>query len=1354
MCLRFTNKSPARTMRCFMLATMFLVLSLAHALTPTWAAALPSTITGKADIVITNKQEAYYEGAVAQCKATVHLPDGSTQFTTGECISGEHYAVPLDGTYTYVGMLQPDGTYEIIIDSSTSPGANEGVFLPGTMWGTQKMGRIRLRYEPKVTITFAKTSASGSITSSNKEYSLVGACYDIFRSDNNKKVASITTDSNGKATLELEPNTNYYAVETKAPAGFKLDKNRIEFTTGSDASSVGMSDKAGTFVLSIKKKDSATGGNAQPGATLKGAEYYIVSNSTSGWEQTGTTDESGRLVIGSIPLGSITVTETKAPKGYKLDSTPHTFHVGADQLTPQGSFELEPVDDFTEHVIAFDIEITKAKDSGSEDSGIQQPAEGVEFQIISNTSNKTVGTIKTDKNGHATTAGKWFGEGERNEHIDGALPFDRKGYTVREVPSTTPEGFKPCPDWNITADQLVNGATLHYIVENTQLSSRIQVVKTDAENNQTVPLAGFTFQLLDSDKNPITQEVWTPNHDTRTEFTTDESGMVTFPQALKPGTYYIRETAAAAPYLLNGKDVKVAIEDTSEIEPITIVTVSDKQAMGAASIVKRCAFDNKALEGAEYDVVAQADIVSPSGAVQAAAGQTLDHVVTNEDGRAATKPLPLGQGTASFAFVETKAPAGHMLASEPIPFELTYENDHTELVRTEVEAHDAATRVHIEKTLSGTDEPLADVAFALWRKDDQISVDPRHDGSIALQSDDGLKIQVRRTVPYATVKLDALQNVSVKLERDGIEPITLTGEAQQIEPGSYRIRAEQDGASIDLGEATLEVKADRRYLVTLSSGLFGMKAHGKDDGPTEEPVTLSWNQNDRVYLASGLPSGLYEVSVDGKKVGSAQLGQGAWFGSWSGKELHAVPILLKPGKKPLNATTDTQGFAELRHLEPGVYRLKETSAPDGIVIDPTVRTFTVAADGSIEGDDLFNVPIENDYTKVEISKRDITNEHEVPGAKLSISDSHGNLIESWTSTDKPHRIDRLPAGAYTLTEEMTPHTYDKAQSVSFEVTPSGEVQTVVMYDRPLRVTGDVDKRQQIATPIAEDTEPNGDGLNRADAVNSADGSYSYTIDFRNTSSSWVDEFTVEDTLTGSEQGLAELVSLTTPVAREDYDGKLNVWYRTNADGDDNEVDGTANATLDDGHENPWLSDASNKEVLGTDGRRLDYHGWHLWAAGISTSKATALQVDDLNLENNEHVTAVRFEFGRVERGFTTRRKGWDRKDLKDPHDDISSTDADHGKDFAPAIMHMRASASYTQDTSLENSARVDMFRNGGGDDLEDHDEDYVVQRPKKVTRETLAQTNDPSQPILLAAMGLLFLGFGAMRIGSRADRQP
>ena len=148
------------------------------------------------------------------------------------------------------------------------------------------------------------------------------------------------------------------------------------------------------------------------------------------------------------------------------------------------------------------------------------------------------------------------------------------------------------------------------------------------------------------------------------------------------------------------------------------------------------------------------------------------------------------------------------------------------------------------------------------------------------------------------------------------------------------------------------------------------------------------------------------------------------------------------------------------------------------------------------------------------------------------------------STTEDHEIDALAPGKYTLTEQRTPTAYDQAESIEFEVRKTGEVQTVTMYDSPISVSGEIDKRQEIADPTAKDTDANGDGLNTAETKASDDGSYAYTIDFRSTSNTWTDEFTVEDDLTAAVDGRAQLTSITTPQALEDHDGKMNVWYKT------------------------------------------------------------------------------------------------------------------------------------------------------------------------------------------------------------------
>lgn len=89
--------------------------------------------------------------------------------------------------------------------------------------------------------------------------------------------------------------------------------------------------------------------------------------------------------------------------------------------------------------------------------------------------------------------------------------------------------------------------------------------------------------------------------------------------------------------------------------------------------------------------------------------------------------------------------------------------------------------------------------------------------------------------------------------------------------------------------------------------------------------------------------------------------------------------------------------------------------------------------------------MKDDVTKVEISKQDIAGK-EIPGAKLTIYDADGKVVESWTSTTEPHYIEMLKIGKYTLHEETAPDGYLVANDVEFEVKDTAEVQHVTMVD--------------------------------------------------------------------------------------------------------------------------------------------------------------------------------------------------------------------------------------------------------------------------------------------------------------------
>ena len=966
------------------------------------------------------------------------------------------------------GTTRPDGTYSYTNSKGVARSGRfyenaEAVASARWLYESAKSGSIKAaphrarRYHgpvsgegrhqdmlyvlPAVSVSFQKQSSQADITAGNDTYRLGGATFDIFESAGDARVGTIQMDENGRAQATLLPNTAYYLVETKAPAGYIPRSDRIAFTTQNSGEHVTVNEQPGTITLRIAKIDAATDAGAQVGASLAGAEFTCVSQSTPGWTCTLTTNENGQAILNDVPLGTFTIYESKAPEGYLISNDCWSYTVGAEQLGDTGIVELESR--IPNIPIAFDLEISKFKDHGDNDeSGLEQPAEGVVFEVVSNSSQQVVGTLTTNVYGFASTKDQpeaWFGAGKRPAGTHGSIPYDRAGYTVREVAETVPEGFKQAGEWTITAEQTADGAELQYIVDNHALSTHLQIVKRDAQTGGTVPLAGFTFQLLDSHHEPVSQTCWYPAHNVMNTFTTDATGAITLPESLYPGTYYVHEATAKEPYL-RGEDLEITIPADRNLTPVAVASFYDDAATGSIEIIKTDAVDGRALAGATFDIRAGGDIVRTDGSIVALDGETVATVTTDERGQARVDHLSLGCGTATYEVVETQAPEGYLLNPTPHTVKLSYADQQT---------------------------------------------------------------------PVIEVRLD----------------------------------------------------------------------------------------------------------------------------------------------------------------------------------------------------------VSNDYTKIDVSKVDACGGQEMTGAKLVLCDSNGNEIDSWTSSGKPHHIEHLSPGTYTLRETMSPRTYDLAEEITFEVKATGEVQTIAMKDTPIEIRGSVDKRQEIAQPVVSKLVANGDGKNRAKARANTQGAFSYTIDAKNESSTWVDELTITDDLECAKDGAAKLVAVETPIAVGDLNGLCNVWYRTSPAGT-SDTGRQVNATLDDGHHNPWLETEEVAKLLGDDVRLVDYDGWHLWKADIPTDKSVTLDTKEIDLTDDAVITGIRFEYGAVAADFTIRSEAdsWTRDDLKDEHDDLDDAKATLNSDARGAVVHMQATSSYTPQTALANSARVDLCRNGGGDKLEAHDEDRVIQR--------------------------------------------
>ncbi len=126
-------------------------------------------------------------------------------------------------------------------------------------------------------------------------------------------------------------------------------------------------------------------------------------------------------------------------------------------------------------------------------------------------------------------------------------------------------------------------------------------------------------------------------------------------------------------------------------------------------------------------------------------------------------------------------------------------------------------------------------------------------------------------------------------------------------------------------------------------------------------------------------------------------------------------------------------------------------------------TFTVEDTTEVQ-----KVEMKDDVTKVQISKPIFGKE--LPGAKLTILDKDGKTVESWTSEEKPHYIEMLPIGEYTLREETAPDGYLVAEDVKFTVKDTGEIQKVVMKDeaKPKETPIETPTETPETTPTPED----------------------------------------------------------------------------------------------------------------------------------------------------------------------------------------------------------------------------------------------------------------------------------------------
>ena len=612
-------------------------------------------------------------------------------------------------------------------------------------------------YAPTGTMYLTKTSANTAMTDNNSCYSLGNAVYGVYsNSACTTKVGTLTTGTNGVSNPISVNEGTYYVKETSAPKGYKLDTkvHTVKVTSGQTAV-VKVQDTPlnDPVAIELNKIDADTGETVQGAASLAGAEftvkYYkgfyteetLPSTATRTWviatkavkHSDGTTHYSTGLhdnykVSGdalykstqgraTLPLGTITIEETKAPEGYLLDgaylqaegSTTKLSGKYVAQITQKGDAAYlngGNVYSMNDKVVKGDIVIAKYAENNAEagngSSDLKRPLKDVKFHLTSKTTG-TVYTIKTDDQGIASTQ-QLLEEDKRGK--EGALPFDT--YTVTE--ESPYEEYDEADPWDVTIDE--NLKTYYYILRNDTIDAPISVVKKDATTGNIIPVAGAKFQILDAEKNVISLTVPYPSNKKMDTWETDETGSFYLPQKLEYGTYYLREVKAPEGYLLNTEEIQFKVTAERDWENPLVVECEDVPAMGKIHLKKTDKESGETLAGAVFHVIAAENITTPDGTLQAAKDEVVTTLTTGSDGTATSDALHFGK----YKLVETKAPNGYVASEKSWNVTLSYADQETEIVTEDITVTNTPNEVKVKKVDADSQEALAGVEFQVWKK--------------------------------------------------------------------------------------------------------------------------------------------------------------------------------------------------------------------------------------------------------------------------------------------------------------------------------------------------------------------------------------------------------------------------------------------------------------------------------------------------------------------------------------------------------------------------------------------------------------------------------------------------------------
>lgn len=937
------------------------------------------------------------------------------------------------------------------------------------------------------------------------------------------------TDEKGYACSIPLPYGTYIVRETTTPHNYKPVED-FEITireNNPDKPQVWkvLLDKEFSAKLKIIKKDDET----KKPVLVAGTEFKIYDLDHKKYvEQVTTyptvtvhksffTDSQGYLILPkNLEIGHYRIEEVTAPDGYVVNKNYVEITVDSDtayevdgvsgDVIIEVSYEDQPVkgnlivykkgemlsgfeNDFIykeQYLSGAEFEVRAAEDICTPDH--QKDADG--NRIVLYAKDTLVTTITTGESGKAVAKD---------------LPLGR--YYV--VETKAPEGFVLNPEPVKVAltyqDQDTPIVEAEAIVGNDRQKVPISVEKQDAENGRV--LSGAVFGIYNKKDIQANGKVLVKADTLLQEMTSDENGMATCTLDLPFGEYYVKELKAPEGFVSSDEVLEFVAEYQGQETKIVSLQAVKKNEPTTAEFTKVDLTTGVELEGARLKVMDKD-------------GNVIDEWTSEKDKPHVIKRLAVGE---TYTLHEEFAPYGYLKATD-VTFTI---KDTAEVQKVEMKDEvpkglliinkkgEFLEKITLLDNVKGTVEHffeyitgnLSEVTFEVYAAEDIKAAD-------GISADHYKKDELVGTVTTDEKGIAKMEDLPVGKyyvkEVKTAHGFVLDGEPRFVDL-TYR---DQDTPVVTFDEEWQNnrqkikvtiLKKEKETERMLEGAIFGLftkeDIKGRDGKVLMEAGTLieqkTTDENGQILFKADLPvDGTYivkeiyapdgfvtsneekEFTFEYGKPEEAEVSYEFVFENepttveltktdlTTGKELPGAHLkVTDEDGNVIEEWVSTEKAHVIKELTVGKsYTMTETKPADGYVTAESI-TFTVENTAEIQKQEM-----KDDVTKVLISKQDIAGK-ELPGAKLTILDEDGKVVESWTSTEEAHYIEMLPIGKYTLREETAPEGYLVAKDVEFEVKDTAEVQKVVMVDeeKPKESTPEGGKPSKDAPKTGDNT---------------------------------------------------------------------------------------------------------------------------------------------------------------------------------------------------------------------------------------------------------------------------------------------